>query len=138
MAMRRLLLPALFLAGTARAEAPLKELPSPAGPYVEKIKALGENQWLELGKPAPDAKWGRARGRSWCATMPLAPKLRGAFLYGEGVHGYAKHDGHYMDDLWFYDINGHRWICCYPGADTKTLALSINKDGFEVDANGEL
>jgi hypothetical protein len=135
---KRLSVCALILVSTVRAEPPLKDLPSPPGPHVEKIKALGENQWLELGKPAADPKWGRARGRSWCATMPFSPKLRGAFLYGEGVHGYAKSDGHYMDDLWFYDINAHRWICCYPGADTKTLALSINKDGFEVSANGEL
>lgn len=128
----------LLIAGTARAEAPLKDLPSKPGPHVEKIKALGENQWLELGKPAADAKWDRARGRSWCSIMPFDPKRRGAFLYGEGVHGYTKPDGRYMDDLWFYDVNGHRWVCCYPGADTKTLALSLNKDGFEADATGEL
>src|SRR5947207_3327917 len=102
MATNRLLFPALLLVGTARAEPPLVELPSPPGPHVQNIKALGENQWLELGKPAADVMWGRARGRSWCAAMPLAPKLRGAFLYGEGVHGYAKPDGRYMDDLWFY------------------------------------
>src|SRR5262245_21201795 len=137
MVAKRILLVPLLFAGTAAAQ-PLKELPSPPGPNVEKIKALGENQWLELGKPAADATWGRALGRSWCATMPFAPKLRGAFMYGEGVHGYAKPDGHYMDDLWFYDVNGHRWICCYPGADTKTLALAISKDGFEVDAKGDL
>ena len=59
--------------------------------------------------------------------MPLAPELRGAFLFGEGVHGYTKPDGHYMDDLWFYDINSHRWICCYPGADTKTLDLTLRR-----------
>jgi hypothetical protein len=69
--------------------------------------------------------------------MPFAPKLGGAFLFGEGVHGYTKPDGHYMDDLWFYDLNGHRWICCYPGANVKTLALTINKDGFEATTDGE-
>jgi hypothetical protein len=68
--------------------------------------------------------------------MPFAPELRGAFLYGEGVHGYAKPDGHYMDDLWFYDLNGHRWVCCYPGAPTKTLDLAINADGFEAGPDG--
>jgi hypothetical protein len=128
----------LVFAGAAWAEAPLAKLPGEPGPHVEKITSLGENQWLELGKPAADPKWGRARGRSWCSTMPFAAKLRGAFLYGEGVHGYAKPDGHYMDDLWFYDVNGHRWICCSPGADTKALALTINKDGFEANSAGEL
>jgi hypothetical protein len=69
--------------------------------------------------------------------MPLAPDLRGAFLFGEGVHGYTKPDGRYMDDLWFYDLNGHRWVCCYPGADVKALDLVINKDGFEATREGE-
>lgn len=135
--MTRSLLVALLFVGTVRAEPPLKQLPSKPGPHVEKIKALGDNQWLELGQPAADSKWGRARGRSWCSNMPFASMYRGAFLYGEGVHGYTKPDGHYMDDLWFYDVNGHRWICCYPGSDTRTLALTINKDGLEVDKAGD-
>ncbi len=116
---------------------PLAALPSAPGPHVAQIQELPENAWLDLGAPAPDPKWGRARGRSWTATMPLAPQLRGAFLFGEGVHGYTKPDGHYMDDLWFYDLNGQRWICCYPGADTRTLDLSINADGFETTRSGE-
>src|SRR5206468_12271792 len=119
------------------AEGPLHGLPSKPGPHVEKVRKLGDNEWLELGQPAADPKWGRARGRSWCAAMPVAPELRGAFLFGEGVHGYAKPDGRYMDDLWLYDINTHRWICCYPGADTKTLALVIDKDGFEATKVGD-
>jgi len=92
---------------------------------------------LELGQPAADPDWGRARGRSWCAAMPVAPELRGAFLFGEGVHGYAKPDGRYMDDLWFYDISAHRWVCCYPGADTKTLDLVMDTQGFEATKDGE-
>ena len=115
----------------------LSQLPSPPGPHVEKIKALSDQSWLDLGPPAPDPKWGRACGRSWTAKMPLAPELRGAFLFGEGVHGYTKPNGHYMDDLWLYDINGHRWICCYPGADTRTLNLTLNADGFEVTTDGQ-
>ncbi|HXG61751.1 MAG TPA: hypothetical protein VNO22_10265 [Planctomycetota bacterium] len=115
---------------------PLAGLPSPPGPHLRGIQALGDNQWLELGSPAPDPRWGRARGRSWTSEMPLASELRGAFLFGEGVHGYTKPDGHYMDDLWFYDLNAHRWICCYPGADTKTLDLVIDADGFEATQDG--
>jgi hypothetical protein len=115
---------------------PLEGLPSKPGAHAEKVKALGENAWLELGAPAADPKWGRARGRSWTSEMPFAPELRGAFLYGEGVHGYAKPDGRYMDDLWFYDVPGHRWICVYPGADTKSLSLKIDADGFEADGEG--
>lgn len=128
----------LLLAGSAQeAKGPLAGLPGPAGPHLGKVQALGDNAWLELGAPAPDPTWGRARGRSWNTLMPPAPELGGAFLFGEGVHGYAKPDGHYMDDLWFYDLRGHRWICCYPGADTKTLELKANADGFEATAGGE-
>ena len=78
---------------------PLTGLPSKPGPHIEKIKSLADDSWLELGSPTPDPRWGRARGRSWTSEMPLAPELRGAFLYGEGQHGYTKPDGHYMDDL---------------------------------------
>jgi hypothetical protein len=59
---------------------PLAGLPSQPGPHIDKIKALEDNSWLELGTPGADPKWGRARGRSWTARMPLAPELRGAFL----------------------------------------------------------
>src|SRR5690242_19005415 len=42
-----------------------------------------------------------------------------------------------MDDLWFYDIQSHRWVCCYPGADTRALDLKIDADGFEAARDGE-
>ncbi len=116
---------------------PLAGLPGAEGPHVSKIRALAAKGWLELGAPAPDPKWGRAPGRSWTTPMTYAPELRGAFLSGEGVHGYTKPNGRYMDDFWFYDVLGHRWICVYPGADTKTLSLKLNADGFEVTADGE-
>ena len=120
------------------AQSPLAALPSPAGPHIARIQALDDNSWLELGPPAPDPKWGRARGRSWTSEMPPAPALRGAFLQGEGQHGFTKPDGHYMDDLWFYDINAHRWICCYPGTPVKTLRLQRNADGFETTPEGDI
>ena len=124
------------LADTKR-EGALSALPSEPGPHLEKIKALAEGAWLNLGSPAADPQWGQALGRSWSCRMPFAPELRGAFLFGEGVHGYVKPDGHVMDDLWFYDIHQHRWICCYPGAEVATLQLQINADGFEANARGE-
>ncbi len=46
---------------------PLAELPSKPGPHIEKIKAMGDNQWLNLGVPAADPKWGKARGSAWGA-----------------------------------------------------------------------
>lgn len=120
------------------AQGPLVGLPSAPGRHIARIKDLADDSWLDLGAPASDPKWGRARGRSWTAKMPFVPELRGAFLAGQGVHGYVKPDGHYQDDLWFYDINGHRWICCYPGADVKKLDLKVNADGFEVLADSQL
>lgn len=124
----------------AAAEAPvnaLKDLPSAPGPHLEKLKSLGDNQWLDLGVPAADPKWGQARGRAWTPKMAFAPDLRGAFLCATGVHGFVKPDGHYMDDLWFYDINAHKWVCLYPGADTKTLKLRLDENGLEVNETGD-
>jgi hypothetical protein len=110
--------------------------PSQPGPHIEKIKALGDNQWLNLGSPAADLKWGRARGRSWSSNMPSAAELRGAFVFAEGVHAYVKPDGHYMNDLWFYDINGHRWVCLYPGIEVKTIVQRIKDKDLTVADNG--
>jgi hypothetical protein len=117
-------------------QGPLAGLPSQAGPHIQKIKALGDNAWLDLGAPAADPKWGKARGRSWSCAMPLAVELRGAFLFGEGVHGFVKPDGHFMDDLWFYDLNAHRWICCYPGLDGKKLPFRVSGDGLTTTPEG--
>jgi len=56
---------------------PLAELPTKPGAHVEKIKALGDNEWLNLGAPAADPKWGKARGSSWGAkALILAPDKR--------------------------------------------------------------
>lgn len=125
-------------------KAPLANLPSKPGPHIERIKALKDNEWLELGTPESDPQWGTARGRSWSTNQPAAPNLRGGFVFAEGVHGYTKPDGHYMNDIWFYDIHGHRWICVYPGIEVKTIAkrikdreLTLNADGILVDQRGD-
>jgi len=116
----------------------LAGLPSPAGPTVEKVKALGDNEWLNLGSPAPDPRWGTAYGRSWGAKMPYAPDLGGAFLNGTGVHGALWPDGRYTDDVWFYDLNAHRWICIYPGTDSKTFVERIKSGELKANDNGQL
>src|SRR5688500_17557939 len=128
----------------APARPPLAGLPSEPGPHVARIKALGDNQWLDLGSPEPDPTWGKARGRSWSSNMPAAPDLGGAFVSAEGVHAYVKPDGHYMNDAWFYDNRAHRWICLYPGIEVKTIAerikdkeLTVDDNGLLVDATGE-
>lgn len=118
---------------------PLVDLPSKPGAHIEKIKAMGDNEWLELGVPAADPKWGKARGSSWGAkALILAPDKRGAFLFGEGVHGYVKPDGHIMDDLWFYDINTHAWNCVYPGMNTTTFTQRVKDKELLLDENGQL
>jgi hypothetical protein len=118
---------------------PLAGLPSDPGPHVAKIQALCDDAWLNLGRPKPDPTRGQGRGRSWCAHMNYAPDLRGAFHAGEGVHAYVKPDGHYMDDLFFYDLNTHRWICIYPGTKAgDDQGLKLNDDGFFVNEDGDL
>ncbi len=128
-----------------RPAGPLADLPSPPGPHVERIRALGDNAWLSLGRPQPDPKWGAARGRAWGGrALTFAPALGGAFFCGEGVHAYVKPDGFGQDDFWFYDINAHRWICLHPGTDTRNFntlvkagTLKVDEVGRVVDATGQ-
>ena len=118
---------------------PVATMPSAPGPHIEKIKAMAGDSWLELGQAAPDPKWGHGRGRAWCAQMDYAPELRGAFHTGEGVHAFVKPDGYYMDDIFFYDINAHAWVCIYPGAKAgEDQGLKLNDAGFFVNAAGDL
>jgi hypothetical protein len=116
---------------------PLAALPSEPGPHIEKVKALGDGQWIDLGRPAPDPKWGQGRGRSWSHKMAYAPELQGAFLCGAGPHAYIKPDGHY-DDIFFYDLNAHKWICIFPGVNTKTFGEDCRNGLFKVNDDGQL
>lgn len=45
-------------AAASRPANPLSALPSREGPRVEQIRALGDNAWLSLGRPAADPTWG--------------------------------------------------------------------------------
>jgi hypothetical protein len=121
----------------AKRTGPLAELPPKAGAHVEKIKTLGDNEWLDLGPPAADPKWGKGRGRSWGSKMPYAPDLLGAFLAGQGQHGFIKPDGRY-DDIFFYDCQAHRWICIYPGLVTRSFVDDIKKGELKVNDDGQL
>lgn len=127
-------------AGTFKPAGALATLPSKAaGSHVEKLQKLGNDAWLDLGAPAADPVWGRALGRSWTPRMVYAGDLRGAFLTACGMHGatFMRNGAkHYNDDLFFYDLNVHRWICIYPGANCKTLQLKLDKHNFEVDEHG--
>lgn len=128
--------------GKPEAKEPLANRPSKPGPHLDKVKALGNNAWLNLGKPAPDQKYGPAQGRAWGRKMAFAPDLRGAFIYGEGVHGGTTRRGsekHYNDDLYFYDINTHAWVCCYPGTPLNNPVIKLDPvTGFETNAQGEV
>ena len=115
-------------------EGPLSGLPSAPGTHLQKIAALGNDQWLRLETPAPDPKWGRARGRSWGGRALIsAPDLGAAFFFGEGPHALVKPDGHIMDDLWAYDINANRWIAVYPGTDTTTFNQRVSAGQLVID-----
>jgi hypothetical protein len=116
---------------TARNAGP--PLPSPVGPIIPMIKAMVPGSWLDLGSPRADPKWGRARGRAWTSKMAYSKALGGAFLFGEGVHGWFNNaNGRYMDGLWFYDVNAHRWVNMHPGTDTRSPpVLRVTNDGFE-------
>ena len=70
--------------------------------------------------------------------MAYARSLDGAFLFGEGSHGW--HDsktGRYMDGLWLYDVMAHRWRNLWPGTDTRNPPdLIVNRDGFMALPDG--
>jgi len=121
----------------AGSHTPLGRLPSAPKEHVEQIKALPGNTWLNLQSPAADPKWGKGRGRSWSSRMAYAPGLKAAFLFGEGVHTWwNRRNNRYMDDLFVYDIQGHRWLCAYPGTDVMKVELKLDQNGFEVDKEG--
>jgi len=125
-------------AGRPQATSPLAGLPSPPGPHIAQIQALGDNTWLELPLPAADPTWGRCRGRSWGSRAAYSPDLRAGFYYGEGNHGwYNDRTRRSMDDLWAYDVMANRWICLYPGSHLDELTLTVDANGFEVDATGQ-
>lgn len=118
----------------------LAELRSAAGPQVARIRAMKAGEWLLLGAPAPDPKWRPAPGRSYTNKMAYAPDRIGAFLFGEGVHGKygeGKRAGHYNDDVFFYDLMAHRYICVYPGTKTADFMVTRDDRGFLADADGQ-
>lgn len=120
--------------------APLAGLPSSPGPHVAKIKALENDQWLALGTPEPDPKWGPAPGRAYTNKMAYAPDLVGAFLQGEGVHGAhgsGPREGRYNDDVFFYDLMAHRYICLYPGTKTDSFQVKLDEEGFVAAEDGQ-
>lgn len=117
---------------------PLAGMPSPPGPHIAAIAALGDDAWLDLGVPAADPAHGLATGREYTPRMAWASDLKGAFLTGEGEHGYVDPaTRRYVDDVWFYDLPGNRWVCVKPGSHVDTLSLALDRHDFEVDASGQ-
>lgn len=133
-------LPAAMAVEKLQKIAPLSGLPGPAGPHVARIKAMGDGQWLVLGEPEPDPRWGPAPGRAYTNKMAYAPNLLGAFLQGEGVHGAhgeGPRDGYFNDDVFFYDLVAHRYVCLYPGTKTSEFTVTRNEEGFIAAADGQ-
>lgn len=125
-------------------ETPLADKPGSPGAQLDKIRTIGSNTWLNLGRPAPDPVYGPSSGRSWSRKMAFAPDLRGAFFYGEsrmGASSVRAGKRFYNDDLYFYDINAHAWVCCYPGTllDEPGQGLKFDEvSGCETDRNGNI
>jgi hypothetical protein len=127
----------MILVCQALAQNPLAGLPSAPGAHVAQIEALGDNEWLNLGSPAADPQWGKGRGRSWGGYMAYAADLEGAFLAGQGKHGYIKPDGRY-DDIFFYDVNANQWTCIFPGVNSNTFVSDINAGNLKMRDDGQL
>ena len=118
---------------------PLAGLPSNPGSHVAAIRAMAPGDWLDLGEPAPDPNHGRATGRSYTPRMAWSPELGGAFLTGEGQHGFVHPGtGRYIDDVWFYDLLAHRWRCVRPGSPVATIQRTLDADAFERTPAGAL
>lgn len=129
-----------MVAGGAEPRGPLADLPSKPGEHVGRIQSLGNGQWLNLGQPAADPQWGSARGRAYTPKMAYADDLQGAFLNGQGVHGYIKQpENRVMDDTWFYDLNRHAWVCIAPGTSLASIERDwhVNDDGFLAQKDGQ-
>ncbi|MEM9187523.1 MAG: hypothetical protein AAGF12_00005, partial [Myxococcota bacterium] len=120
-------------------DGPLRGLPAADGPTVQMIRDLPPGEFLNLGRPEPDPEWGVAPGRAYSNEMVAAPELHGAFIYGEGVHGATTERmgrEFYNDDLFFYDIAQHRWVCVHPGTDMERVLRTVDERGFEVTSDG--
>lgn len=119
---------------------PLAAIPSAPGPHIDKIKAMDSDSWLDLGKPAPDPKWGMGYGRSYQPNLAWAPDLKCAFILGTGVHGatHTHSDGvtRWENDVWAYDFWGHCWICLYPGIDISNGTYKVDALGGATTADG--
>ena len=119
---------------------PLAAMPSAPGLHIDRIKAMDNDSWLDLGKPAPDPRWGMGYGRSYQPNLAWAPDLKCAFILGTGVHG-ATHkypDGitRWENDVWAYDLWDHRWICLYPGIDISMGAYKVDVQGGATTDDG--
>ncbi|MBL8025862.1 MAG: hypothetical protein JNL74_05595, partial [Fibrobacteres bacterium] len=115
-------------------------LPSESGPTVALIKASKERTFIALGAPAADSVWGKAYGRAWGGKGFIGvPHLRAAFLAGEGYHsGIRTVNGRIygLDDYWYYDINGHRWVNIFPGTDVTNFKQNVIDGKIKVDSLG--
>lgn len=131
------------LAASPKTAEPLSGLPSAAGAHIERIKALGDNEWLKLPDTAADpgvkAWGGKSYGRSWSPKAAYAAELGGAFMTGEGAHSAMDgNTGYYGDDVWFYDLYANRWICLYPGTHIPTFAQRLKDGDLRIDDQGIL
>ena len=117
---------------------PLAGLPSKPGEHVAKIKAMRRRRVAGPGHASRRPQVGHGPGRSWGARWRTRRTCGPRSSSARAGHGWwDKETGRYMDDLWAYDVNAHRWVCVYPGADVNTLDLKLNDHGVEVTKDGQ-
>jgi hypothetical protein len=114
-----------------------KTLPSKSGPHIEKIKALGDNEWYKLPPTTGDTNFSPARQgtvRSWSPKACYDAELGGAIITGEGAHGWVYSEyQRYSDDVLFFDLYANRWMYLYPGTFITDLKQKIETGQYKVD-----
>jgi RNA polymerase sigma factor (sigma-70 family) len=112
------------------------QLPRSDSGQMAKLRALGDDSWIDLGAPAADPQWGKPVGRAWSPMMAYAPDLQGAFLFGQTQND-TNQINRFGDDLWFYHAPSHRWLCVHPGTRTDQADIALNAEGIESTLSGE-
>jgi hypothetical protein len=107
-----------WAAEPAKPQGPLADLPSKPGAHVDKIKDLGNNEWLELDAPAADPKWGHLQGETGAwdkEPLPLPEKLKRLRGCGHGFYS-PELNAHFLYKAEDSEDRGTMWVYRYKDA----------------------